>query len=64
MTRIADQARRCHADMVVTTEKDAMRMASLRFSGSALAYLPMRVTIESGMSEWLMNRLRAGARVQ
>lgn len=60
MSRIADHAHRCGADMVVTTEKDAMRMPSHPHE-VPLAYLPMRATIAPSFAAWLSMRLRAGA---
>jgi tetraacyldisaccharide 4'-kinase len=46
------------ADLIVTTEKDAMR---LRGVTSAFAYLPMELAIEPAapFAEWLSRRLRA-----
>ena len=62
MTRIAEQSRRCRVDMVVTTEKDAMRMMSCPLPDVPMAYLPMRVTMAPAFPAWLSSRLRAGAR--
>jgi len=52
------------ADLIITTEKDAMRLGPGGPRGSAphvLAFLPMRVAIEPAapFAEWLTERLRA-----
>ena len=46
MERIAGLARELQVDLILTTEKDAVRMVDVPASGPPLAYLPMRVSIE------------------
>jgi tetraacyldisaccharide 4'-kinase len=58
--RIAVSARECEAEMVITTEKDAMRMATLPSLPIPIAYLPMRVVLEPAFAPWLASRLRDG----
>lgn len=68
VTRATATARACHADLVVTTMKDAMRLESLLSRSPEMdipwGVLPMHVTIESAETfvAWLTDRLRGGAR--
>ena len=58
MSRIAAVARDSSADLILTTEKDAVRMQDLPIDGPTLAYLPMRVAIEpSQFISWLRSRI-------
>lgn len=60
IARIAQAARDAGADVVLTTEKDAMRLAEVpRSFTAALAYLPMQVDIEpqEPFAAWLRARL-------
>jgi tetraacyldisaccharide 4'-kinase len=45
LTRIADAARDTRADVIVTTEKDAVRLEGWHTTGPALAFLPMRAIV-------------------
>jgi tetraacyldisaccharide 4'-kinase len=57
-SRIAAVAREASADVILTTEKDAVRMQDLPIDGPTLAYLPMRVSIEPPQFvTWLRSRL-------
>jgi tetraacyldisaccharide 4'-kinase len=60
--RIAEAAKTTHASLVLTTEKDAVRLRACDLSGLAVAAVPLAVTVEPAepFSEWLMNRIRAG----
>ncbi len=61
VSRIADTAREVHADLVVTTEKDAVRVESVLTgtAGIPWAYLPMEVTIAppAEFRSWLLDAL-------
>jgi tetraacyldisaccharide 4'-kinase len=58
--RVERSAREAQASLVVTTEKDAMRLAGMRFS-MPWACLPMRMALtpESEVFAWLRQRLHA-----
>jgi len=58
--RITAAAMEIGADVILTTEKDAMRLTHT-LDGIPWAYLPMDVAIEpaAGFSDWLANRLDA-----
>jgi len=61
---IARAAERSAADLVLTTEKDMVRLSPHRWAGPPLAWVPLRVTIEPACRPWLESRLaraRAGA---
>ena len=55
VARATDAARACGADIIVTTEKDAVRLPP----GTRWAVLPMTVTIEpaEAFATWLLARL-------
>jgi tetraacyldisaccharide 4'-kinase len=59
--RIAESARATAADLVVTTEKDAVRLESQPIPGMPLAVVPLEVRIEPAdlLASWLLERLRA-----
>jgi tetraacyldisaccharide 4'-kinase len=59
--RIAAAAVGAGADVILTTEKDAMRLAVVPQAPPVWAYLPMSVTIEPAarFSEWLEQKLEA-----
>ena len=69
VARIAAAARAAHANLVVTTEKDAVRLEGMLMpeltGGTDVRWgaLPMEATIEPAASfaAWLQSRLRAGA---
>jgi tetraacyldisaccharide 4'-kinase len=65
VARIARAARAAHAVMVMTTEKDLMRLLPERPLPFLVAWVPLRVTIEpaAAFSAWLASRL-ADARKQ
>jgi tetraacyldisaccharide 4'-kinase len=60
LSRVADTARAAQVDLVMTTEKDAVRLGD-RATGVPWAYLPMRVTVEPAgvFGAWLTERLAA-----
>jgi tetraacyldisaccharide 4'-kinase len=63
---IAEAAGRSGADLVLTTEKDMVRLAVHRWVGPPLAWVPLRVAIEPACRPWLAERLgraRAGGTV-
>jgi len=57
--RIADGARACGAEAVVTTGKDAVRLEGLELSAMPFAAVPLHTAIEPAgtFSSWLMQRL-------
>jgi tetraacyldisaccharide 4'-kinase len=59
MARIADNAARARAVMVLTTEKDLVRMLPLQPFPLPVAWAPMRVVIEPAheFRAWLQERL-------
>ena len=60
---IGEAAGRSGADLVLTTEKDMVRLAAHRWVGPPLAWVPLRVAIEPACRPWLAERLgraRAG----
>jgi tetraacyldisaccharide 4'-kinase len=60
---IARAAEESGAELVLTTEKDMMRLLPHRWAGPTLAWVPLRVTIEPAYRPWLVGRLaRARAR--
>jgi tetraacyldisaccharide 4'-kinase len=63
VSRIADRARVLNVDLIVTTEKDAVRVERLLSADSRprWAALPMRAVIEpaDAFASWLQSRLRA-----
>lgn len=61
MNRIAERARAVDATIVLTTEKDAVRLEGLAEAALPFAQVPLRVAIEpSGeFDDWLEGRLRA-----
>jgi tetraacyldisaccharide 4'-kinase len=65
VARIADRARVLNVDLIVTTEKDAVRVERLLSADSRprWAALPMQAVIEpaDAFASWLQPRLRAGA---
>jgi len=63
--RIVDAARASGATVVVTTEKDAMRLEGLDLSAMPFAAVPLHTSIEPAdvFSAWLAGRL-SGARAQ
>lgn len=63
LQQIDGEARRSGAEMVVTTEKDMVRLLPHRWSGPALAWVPLGVTLDPACRDWLRDRLaraRAG----
>ena len=63
--RIASAAREAHANLVVTTEKDAVRLEGVPgVPELPWAVLPMEVSIEpaAAFAGWLQSRLRGHAR--
>jgi len=63
MSRIAAVARESSVDLILTTEKDAVRMDDRPIDGPVLAYLPMRVSIEPPQFvTWLRSRLEKWGR--
>jgi tetraacyldisaccharide 4'-kinase len=63
LARVADAARRAGVDLVMTTEKDAVRMGEVPAGpgGATWAYLPMRVRLGPAerLDEWVMARIEA-----
>jgi tetraacyldisaccharide 4'-kinase len=59
MARIADNAARARAVLVLTTEKDLVRMLPLQPFSLPVAWAPMRVVIEPAheFRAWLQERL-------
>ena len=60
---IARAARESGADVILTTEKDMVRLQPHRLEGLPLAWVPLRVTIDPAFRPWLRDRLaraRAG----
>jgi len=59
MERIAAAARASQVDLILTTEKDAVRMPDVSRGALTFAYLPMRVSIEprAAFLAWLSTRL-------
>lgn len=59
--RVTASMRDLGADLVITTEKDAVRLESLLAAGAPWAFLPMRVSIEpaAAFRAWLAARLAA-----
>ncbi len=59
VARIADAARTSAAAIVLTTEKDAVRLAARDLGGLPCAYVPLVITIEpeSSFRTWLLDRL-------
>ena len=59
VTRIADRARASGAEVVVTTEKDAMRLEGLDLSAMPFAAVPLHTSIEptGAFAAWLAARL-------
>lgn len=59
--RIADQARACGASLVLTTEKDAVRLEGHDLAGLTVAAVPLTASIEPAaeFSRWLIERLHA-----
>jgi tetraacyldisaccharide 4'-kinase len=64
LSRIAALACESHADLILTTEKDAVRMQDLPAGAPTFAYLPMRVSIEPQpqFSTWLRAHLEQRGR--
>jgi len=62
--QIMAAARDCNADLIVTTEKDVMRLPREIESPAPFAYLPMSVTIEPAFTAWLSTRLHRGAQAR
>jgi tetraacyldisaccharide 4'-kinase len=65
VARVEAAARRAGAAMIVTTEKDAVRLEGLVAASSLpWAYLPMRVTVEpqDDFRRWLLDRVAGAAR--
>jgi tetraacyldisaccharide 4'-kinase len=61
MDRIAGAMRAARAELVLTTEKDIVRMEPLRPLPIAVAWVPLRVSVEpaQAFSAWLVERLRS-----
>jgi tetraacyldisaccharide 4'-kinase len=63
VARIAAEMRAARAVMVITTEKDLMRLLPLRPLPMPVAWAPMLVSIEPAaeFKSWLLDRVRLGA---
>jgi tetraacyldisaccharide-1-P 4'-kinase len=63
VTRIAAAARAAGSAIVLTTEKDAIRLAALPLGDLPIAAVPLVIGIEPDdrFREWLRNRLSAAA---
>jgi tetraacyldisaccharide 4'-kinase len=61
IARIEAAAQDAHAALVVTTEKDAVRLEGFALS-ARWAVLPMEVTLDRSFTVWLESRLRSGLR--
>jgi tetraacyldisaccharide-1-P 4'-kinase len=61
--RIRAAARSCSAAIVLTTEKDAVRLDACDLGGLPVASVPLHVGVEPAETfrDWLMDRLRAAA---
>jgi tetraacyldisaccharide 4'-kinase len=61
--RIRAAARSCSAAIVLTTEKDAVRLGACDLGGLPVASVPLHVGVEpaEAFREWLMGRLRAAS---
>ena len=59
--RILDSARQVRADLILTTEKDAVRLRRFRPFPIAVAWVPLEVAVEphAAFREWLLQRLAA-----
>jgi tetraacyldisaccharide 4'-kinase len=63
--RIAEAARAVNAKAILTTEKDAVRLAIRRPFSLPIAVVPLRVTIEPPtFADWLIGRLAAARRLE
>jgi tetraacyldisaccharide 4'-kinase len=54
---IQRQARQCGAEALVTTAKDAARVAPENIQGMPLVEIPLRISIEPAFRDWLEERL-------
>ena len=61
--RIRAAARSCSAAIVLTTEKDAVRLGACDLGGLPVASVPLHVGVEppETFRDWLMERLHAAA---
>jgi len=61
--RIASDARSAGAEVILTTEKDAVRLEKLDRKGLPFAFVPLTATIEprGAFAMWLFNRLQSPA---
>jgi tetraacyldisaccharide 4'-kinase len=61
LTRIADAARSAAATLIVTTEKDAVRLPTRELGGLPIVAIPLVVDVEPAAEfrQWLLARLRA-----
>jgi tetraacyldisaccharide 4'-kinase len=57
--RISARAKEMRAAIVLTTEKDAVRLTACDLGGIPLAFVPLRVDIEPAdrFADWLMKRI-------
>jgi tetraacyldisaccharide 4'-kinase len=60
--RIVEAVKDANASLVLTTQKDAVRLRGCDLSGLRVAAVPLAVTVEPAepFSDWLMSRIRAG----
>jgi tetraacyldisaccharide-1-P 4'-kinase len=58
--RLTDAARSAAAAIVLTTEKDAVRLEACDLGGLPMAAVPLIVSIEpaAGFRDWLLDRIR------
>ncbi len=63
--RILDGAKQVRAELILTTEKDAVRLRQFRPFPIAVAWLPLEVAVQPRVAfrEWLHQRLTAARRV-
>jgi tetraacyldisaccharide 4'-kinase len=66
ITRIVDQARACGASLVLTTEKDAVRLEGHGLPGLTVASVPLTAAVEPAedFTCWLLGRLEPGQTVR
>jgi tetraacyldisaccharide 4'-kinase len=64
VTRVAAAARAAGATLIMTTEKDAVRLTGTSFGALPAAAVPLTATIEptAAFADWLIDRLQAARR--
>jgi tetraacyldisaccharide 4'-kinase len=62
ISEIAREARLASADVILMTEKDAVRWRPSGDGEMTAAYVPLRLTFESGFLPWLSGRIQGARR--